>query len=262
MKKYYVIGNKASTSLSPIIFNYWFNKYRIDAKYGYLEWKNRRFDKLIEKTLLDKNIFGLNITIPFKQKIMKHLHDADNHSKNINAVNCVSIKKKIKGFNTDWSGYYKTLPKKIKISKNSKILLIGYGGAALAIHYVLITKGFKNITVVNRSRKKIKFVKKTIFTKNDNNIGEHLKKADLIINTTPKNPIKKEYKTFVDKKTYLSDIVYNPKETSFLKQFPENKKIYGIYMLLEQAILCFEIWFGFKPLIDKKLIRILEKKIK
>ena len=262
MKKYYVIGNKTSNSLSPTIFNYWFKKYNIKAKYGYLEWKNESFDKLIKKTLLDKSIFGLNVTIPFKQKVMKHLQGLDKHSKKINAVNCVSIKKTTTGFNTDWNGYYKTLPEKIKKKKDSKILLIGYGGAALAIHYVLIQKGFTNIAIINRSRKKLKFINKTRFTKNENKINLYLRGVDLVINTTPKNPIKNKHRALISEKTFLSDINYKPKETSFLKQFSKNKKIYGISMLIEQAIPCFNLWFGFKPSVDKKLINILEKKIK
>ena len=54
--------------------------------------------------------------------------------------------------------------------------------------------------------------------------------------------------------------MYSPKETSFLKPFAKNKKIYGMSMLTQQAALCFRLWFGFKPSIDQKLIEILDKK--
>ena len=63
----------------------------------------------------------------------------------------------------------------------------------------------------------------------------------------------------IKKTTLLSDIVYNPKETGFLSSFTENKKIYGISMLIEQAALSFKIWLGFKPCVDKKLVKILDK---
>ena len=85
--------------------------------------------------------------------------------------------------------------------------------------------------------------------------------SDLIINSTSINPIDKNTSKLVSPKAILSDIVYKPKETQFLKSFPENKKIYGIYMLLEQAVPCFEMWLGFKPTIDDRLIKILDKKI-
>ncbi len=261
MNKYFVVGNKTSKSLSPTIFNYWFKKYKIRAKYDFIEVNEKKIDLTIKELLKDKNVKGLNVTIPYKQKIMKHINHCDKHAKKINAVNCVSIGRSVVGNNTDWQGYYKSLPKHSKL-KNKNILLIGYGGASLAIHYVLKLKGFKNITIINRSKKKIKFVKKNEFTKKIENIDKYLKSADFIINTTPKNPIKPKHIKLVKKTALLSDIVYSPKETAFLKKFPKNKKVYGISMLIEQAVFSFKLWLGFTPLIDSKLIKILDKKIK
>ena len=260
MKKFYVIGSKASSSLSPTIFNYWFKKYKISAKYGFIETNKENFDIKIKKLLKEKNLNGLNITIPFKKTIMKHINVLDTHSKKINAVNCLVIKSKIRGYNTDWQGYYRTIPKANTL-KNKNTLLIGYGGAAVAIHYVLKKKGFKNITIINRTKKKLRYEKKTTYTKSLSRITDYLAESDLIINSTPTNPIDKKTIKLVSPKAILSDIVYKPKETQFLKSFPKNKKIYGIYMLLEQAVPCFEMWFGFKPTIDSRLVKILDKKI-
>ena len=259
MKKFYVIGDNVSKSLSPTIFNYWFKKHKINAKYGFVELNTNNFDRRIKQILKDKSVYGLNITIPFKQKIMKHIDALDRHSRTINAVNCVSKNSKIKGTNTDWLGYYKTLPKKKE--KNKKVIIIGYGGAALAIHYVLKQKGYKKILIFNRTRKRINFEHELKYTKKPSTIERYLKGASIIINTTPKHPLNKNLIGLVNKKTVLSDIVYSPKDTSFLKNFPHNKKIYGISMLLEQAALCFKLWFGFKPPYDLKLISNLEKKI-
>ena len=261
MNNYFVVGNSVSTSLSPTIFNYWFKKYKIKASYGYIEIKNKNFTKEITEAINNKETKGLNITIPFKKQIIKHIDILDKHSKKINAVNCILIGKKIKGINTDWLGYFNSLPKNINI-KNKTILLVGYGGAAQAIHYVLRKKGFKKIIIFNRTRRKINFFKKLKYTKNLNTLDKYLESAGLIINTTPKNVIKKSKKHLVDKDVLLSDIVYSPKETEFLKMFPKNKKIYGISMLLHQAIPCFKLWFGFNPSVDTKLIKILNKKIK
>ena len=261
MKKYFVVGNKASKSMSPVIFNHWFKRYKINATYGYLELNNNNFDKKIKEIMSDKKVGGLNITIPFKKRIMSHINFFDKHSKKIKAVNCVVTSPKTKGINTDWEGYYKTLPK-IKNLKNKKILLIGYGGAALAIHYVLTNKGFKNITVINRTKKKLNFISGTKFTKSQSQLNKHLGTADIIINTTPLNPISSKSKNLVNTNTLLSDIVYKPKETKFLSKFPNNKKIYGISMLIEQAVPCFKIWFGFKPNIDKGLFKALDKHLK
>mgnify|MGYP001322607243 CR=1 FL=1 len=192
---------------------------------------------------------------------MKHVHNLNKHSKEINAVNCLTVKSKIKGTNTDWIGYFKTLPKN-KNLKKKKTLIIGYGGAALAIHYVLKKKGFKHITIINRTKKKLRFENETKYTRSMSGLGKHLKTAQIIINTTPKNPISNKNKKLVGPNVLLSDIVYKPKETNFLKMFPKNKKIYGISMLLEQAIPCFKMWFGFNPRIDPKLTKLLNNKIK
>ena len=214
MKTFYVVGSRASKSLSPTIFNYWFKKYKIKASYDYLECDEKHFDKKIKETLKKNNLRGLNITIPFKKKIMKHVDVLDKHSKKIKAVNCLLLKNKIKGYNTDWIGYYETLPKKINPKKN-KVILIGYGGAALAIHYVLQLNGFKEIMIFNRSKKKINFEKKIKYTIPLNKLNLYLSCADIIINTTPKNPIKDKDKGLVSSTTLLSDIVYNPKKTTF-----------------------------------------------
>ena len=260
MKKLYVVGDKSSKSLSPTIFNHWFLKYKIKAKYNHIEINKKNFDKKIQKLLREKNLLGLNITTPYKKTIIKYLDDLDSHSKKINAVNCVLfIKGKKRGINTDWIGYKNSL-KKIKINKNKKILIIGYGGAAQAVHYCFLKNGFKNTHVFNRTKKKIIKTKK--YTKNFNEIKKHTKEATLIINTTPTNILKKDTAAQINKNTIVSEIVYRPKITKFLKQFPDNKKIFGIEMLIQQAVPCFKKWFGFTPSVDHVLLNKLDKKIK
>ena len=260
MKKLYVVGNKVSKSLSPTIFNYWFKKYKINAKYKYIEISDRNFDKEIKKILNDKTVVGVNITIPFKKKIIKHVDILDKHSSKIGAVNFVKTGASFKGYNSDWIGYSKSLPKNIRL-KNKKVVLFGYGGAAHSVHYLLKKRGVKNLLIINRSRKKLLF-ERNKYTITKKNIESYLKNSDLIINTTPINPIEKKLIKEIGPKAIISDIVYNPKLTKFLKLFPNNKKVFGINMLIEQAIPCFSKCFLLKPEVDQKLISILEKKIK
>ena len=109
-KKAYVIGTNVSKSLSPTIFNYWLSKYRIEAEYGYKEITEENFDREIKSTLEEDGLCGLNITIPFKEKIIQHLDILDKHSAQIGAVNCVSkIDKTLNGANTDWLGFQESL---------------------------------------------------------------------------------------------------------------------------------------------------------
>ena len=261
MKIFFVIGNKTSQSLSPLIFNHWFKKYNIAAKYSFLEVKKNNFEKVLLEKINDEKTFGFNVTIPFKRDIFKYISIKNSHAKNIGAINCVKIQKKNKGINTDWTGYLNSI-KEYNINKSKKIIVLGCGGASKAIVYGLYRKGFKNVLVFNRSKELIKFEEKKIYTKEYSTIDNHLNDVGLIINTTPVNPLSKKQTMKVDKNTVVSDIVYRPKNTVFLNNFKENKKIFGISMLVEQAILCFYEWFGFRPKVDFELVKKLNIKIK
>ena len=71
MRNFFVIGDQASKSLSPLIFNHWFKKYNIQAKYSFLEVTKKNFDSEIVKKLNNKHTHGFNVTIPFKKDIIK-----------------------------------------------------------------------------------------------------------------------------------------------------------------------------------------------
>ena len=81
MKKAYVIGKNVSKSLSPTIFNYWFKKYNIEGEYEFKEISESDFNNIIPSILKEKDLCGLNITIPFKEKIIEHLHSIDKYAK-------------------------------------------------------------------------------------------------------------------------------------------------------------------------------------
>ena len=256
-KKAYVVGTNVSKSLSPLIFNYWFKKYKIDGSYGYKEIKEKNFDLEIKKILQEEGVRGINVTIPFKEKIIKHLSQQNKHAKLIGAVNCVSItNKKTKGINTDWTGF-KDSTKHIK--KRNVAMVLGYGGSAKAVIYALKHMGFKKIMVFNRTFNKIKKLKNIKAHKLEE-ISDYFYTADIIVNTIPKNFISKllKFKQNLNKKTHKTgygfDLVYNS-PTLFLDSISKTKRIYGVEMLAHQAAPCFYKWFGKKPKVDKKLIK-------
>ena len=156
---------------------------------------------------------------------------------------------------------YKKLLTKHKINNKNKVIILGYGGAAMAIYYSLTQCGFEEILVFNRTKRAIRNINKKKYTKNIKGLQKHLADTSLIINTTPTNLLKKNQHQNIKKTAIISDIVYSPKNTTFLNQFKKNKKIYGISMLLYQAAPCFREWFGFEPSIDKGLLKELENKI-
>jgi len=271
MKKAYVIGKNASKSLSPTIFNYWFNKYNIEGEYGFKEISESDFKKNIPTILKEKNLCGLNITIPFKEEIIEHLHSIDKNAEQIGAVNCVSkTKEGFSGSNTDWIGFEESIKWQekqniTKIITKEKAILIGYGGASKAILYSLLKTGFKKIRVFNRDFSKIKDLKNISVHKLDE-IKNYFSDANLVINTIPIN-YNKDLNLGVNKNNLAEDKFFNTphgfdacynQNTFFLNHFNERKRFYGLHMLIHQAIPCFHKWYGVKPEVDKKLITLLE----
>ena len=263
----FVLGNNVSTSLSPIIFNYWFVKHSVSASYGYKEIKEEEFSKKIKKILTIKDVCGLNITIPFKEKIIPYLDDLDEPSQKIGAVNCVTIKnKKFYGSNTDWIGFSETLKEQIKKNKiiKKEAIIIGYGGTAKAILYALLKLKYKKIHIFNRSLDKMKNINnKAVETHRLTLIKNFINNSNLIINTTPINPLKDlKISKKLSPNTIISDVVYKPPETKFLKYFKNQKiKTNGLSMLVNQASPCFKKWFGTKPIIDHDLFKAIRKNI-
>jgi len=276
-KKAYVIGTNVSNSLSPMIFKYWFDKYNVLGEYEYIEIKENNFHKEIKTILKDDNLCGLNITIPFKEKIIPHLTKISSHAKKIMAVNCVTTKKGLMfGKNTDWLGFYNALTDFKKTSKQSEIkmknnigIVLGYGGSGKAVVYALNHMGFKTIKVFNRTFEKIKNINKetnnwlstsktTITPYIIKDLLKHTLTADLIVNTIPTN-IMEGFK-HKGKNTIGVDIVYKPKNgTGFLNSFFSPNRMQGLNMLVHQAAPCFEEWFGVEPEIDSSLFSFLYK---
>ena len=138
-KKAYVIGANVRTSLSPAIFNYWFDKYNVDGEYGYIEIEEKNFEKEIKTILKDSDLVGLNITMPYKEKIIPYLKHKerdwttlDHTAKNTGAVNHIikNISGGWTGCNSDDFGFGKAIEPFEKQIKTKTAIVIGYGGAA------------------------------------------------------------------------------------------------------------------------------------
>ena len=292
MKKAYVVGNNVNTSLSPTIFQYWFEKYNIDGEYGYLEFKNDKIfeKKITEHILFDDELVGFNITTPYKEKIISTLNKSinhnlqlSNHAASIGAINLLNITRDPgpnpvpgglfwSGHNTDMGGFEESL-KKQKNLKRDKAIVIGFGGASKAIIYSLVLQRFNEIHIFNRNFEKLisglnNWSKKLHIPQHIWNpkphkledLKKHTNKGDLIINTTPVNVLEDSLTWKISPDTTGFDIVYNPKEgTGFLKHFKSNKRIEGIQMLVYQAAPCFKMWFGVEPEIDEGLFDVLYK---
>ncbi len=237
---YGLIGKKISYSFSKEYFTEKFKKEKIDnTKYENFDLeKIKNFPEIISK---NKNIKGLNVTIPYKEQIIPYLDHIDEKAKNIGAINTIKIENNfLKGFNTDEYGFRNSLVPHLK-KHHKSALILGTGGASKAIAYSLKKL---NISYEFVSRQKnAKYNYKSI-TKND--ISKNL----LIINCTPLGTFPNiEMKPEIcyegiSNKHLLFDLIYNPIETAFLKMGKQNgaKTINGLKMLELQAEKAWEIW--------------------
>ena len=204
-------------------------------------------------------ISGFNVTIPHKIEIVNYLDDLDTTSEKIGAVNTVLNDDGIlRGFNTDMDGFLEPIKRKEISIRDSKILLLGAGGASRAIIAGFQKEGANSIVIANRTKENGE--KLCEFSKNmgldaksvhlDEMDGLH-EKFDFIVNASSlglKNEENIIPEKFMDEQTTVYDIVYKPVKTDLIVKAKEKKSkiIFGYEMLLGQAIRSFEIW------LDKK----------
>ena len=133
-KKFGIIGNPIKHSLSPVLHNYWFNKYNIDAKYSIIDVKENEIESLVQK-IKNKELAGINITLPYKQKIVSHVDILVNDALVTSSVNTVYMTEEdtIVGENTDVFGLQAAYLKEIDNASSMKALVIGAGGVAPSV---------------------------------------------------------------------------------------------------------------------------------
>lgn len=257
-KTFAVIGDPINHSLSPNIHSAAFRDLNLDSSYIAYRIPKGELKEGID-ALKKIKIDGFNVTVPHKVEMMKYLDKMDESCSLIGAVNTVTNNEGVlKGFNTDMDGFLDPLKeKKIKI-QDTKILLLGAGGAARAIVAGFAKEHAKHITVVNRTLENannlVQFANKIGLnsdTINFEKFGNNLEDYDIIVNATSiglKNESSLISFESIKPETIVYDIVYMPMNTDFLKNAKEKGAIiiYGYEMLLGQAVRAFEIWHGMK----------------
>ena len=256
-KSFAVIGDPIDHSLSPNIHSAAFRELNLDSSYIGYRIPKGELEGGIEG-LKKIKINGFNITIPHKIEMMKYLDKIDESCSIIGAVNTVVNNDGVlKGYNTDMDGFLEPLKKRNVSIQNSKVLLIGAGGAARAIVAGIAKEKAKSIDIANRTIENAnnlsEFAQKIGLSANVKKIEDvdNLENYDIIINATSiglkneKSPISFEG---MKEKTIVYDIVYAPMNTDFIKKAKEKKLevIYGYEMLLGQATRAFEIWHEMK----------------
>ena len=257
-KSFAVIGDPIDHSLSPNIHSAAFRELNLDSSYIGYRIPKGELEGGVEG-LKKIKINGFNITIPHKIEMMKYLDKMDESCSIIGAVNTVVNNEGVlKGYNTDMDGFLEPLKKRNITIQNSKVLLIGAGGAARAIVAGIAKEKAASIDIANRTIEKAnnlsEFATKlglSANVKKIESIDTATENYDIIINATSIG-LKDEPSVIsfegINEKTAVYDIVYAPMNTDFIKKAKEKNAIiiYGYEMLLGQAIRAFEIWHEMK----------------
>lgn len=243
-KKFGLIGSTVSHSFSKAYFDEkFFNEGLRDYHYDLYPLKN--VDEL--KTLLKENpdLYGLNVTIPYKEQVLKFLSDIDPFAKTIGAVNVIKIMNgKLKGFNTDSDAFLESVDKWFPKTEGSKALILGTGGSSKAVQFALkkLNIAFK---LVSREKTLGDYTYQDL-EKNPTIIST----SNLIINTTPLGmtpdtnampPIDYE---LLGPTHFVYDLIYNPARTKFLQKAEMRGTTIknGLEMLHIQAEKAWVIW--------------------
>ena len=275
MNKYFVIGNPIEHSLSPLIHNYWIKKNNIRAIYDKKKLSSTELKDLIIK-IREKNISGVNVTVPFKKEVIPFLDKLTLDAEATQSVNTILLTNdsKIVGHNTDIVGFENAIKDTKFNLSGKKILILGSGGVTTSIIFALYKMKVSNITLTNRTKTKAEYLQKfynSIAVKENrwNEIkviewGE-MPEFDMIINATSvglnnDDNLNLDFSK-IGKNKFFYDVIYNPKETNFLKQGKDlgNKTENGKKMFIFQAAEAFKIWHDIRPEINEEVENLLDQ---
>ena len=246
MDKYGLIGYPLGHSFSISYFNQKFADEGVNAKYENFEIAS--IDQLEEVLASNPELCGLNVTIPYKEKVMPYLDSISPEAQAIGAVNVIRVthegkEVKLKGFNSDVIGFTKSIEPMLE-SYHKKALILGTGGASKAINYGLKSLGLETVYVSRYERPgTIQYEHIT---------PEVVREYNVIVNCTPVGmyPHTEECPLLpyeaMDGHTILYDLIYNPDETLFMRKGAEHgaQTKNGLEMLLLQAFTSWEFWHG------------------
>ena len=263
MKKYLVIGNPIEHSLSPKLHNYWFEKNNIDANYSKRKIDKKEVQGVISE-IKNKKLAGVNVTVPFKSDVIPFLDTLSEESKITQSVNTIYIHNdKLIGHNTDIKGFKLSLEETQFNLKDKKIFILGAGGVVPSIIYALEKSGVSNITISNRTKQKAEDLKKNFPNTNIVDWGNQ-PEFDMIINATSlglnkEDDIGLNFKD-MNKEKLFYDVIYNPKETNFLKTGKSLgcQVCNGKMMFIYQAFEAFKLWHKVEPKINEDLKKFLD----
>jgi shikimate dehydrogenase len=243
MRKFGLIGFPLSHSFSKKYFTEKFQELGIAEDNQYELYSIEKVEELKKILIENPELAGLNITIPHKLNILPLLHEIDDAAQRIGAVNVIKIleNNKLKGYNSDYYGFKKSLEAFLGGKKNIKALVLGNGGASKAVVVALQDMGIEYKLVSRRKEGEV-----ISYYKANDLLGSH----HLVINCTPLGTYPAinecpdlDYDVLTNKH-YFHDLIYNPGETLFMRKAKDNgaNTKNGYDMLVFQAEKSWEIW--------------------
>lgn len=246
MDKYGLIGYPLGHSFSIGYFNEKFENEGIDAKY--INFEIPTIEHLREVLDSTPDLKGLNVTIPYKEKVIEYLDSVSPEARAIGAVNVIRVTHKgkktlLKGFNSDVIGFTQSIEPMLE-KCHKKALILGTGGASKAIDYGLRSLGLETVFVSRYERPGT--------VQYDKLKPEDVKEYNVIVNCTPLGMYPKTEECpllpyeAMDSNNLLYDLIYNPDETMFMKMGKKYGATVknGLEMLLLQAFASWEFWNG------------------
>ena len=261
IKKYLVIGNPISHSLSPQLQNYWIKTNNIKAIYDKIKVEDHELNTFIQN-IREQKIAGCNVTVPFKNAVIPYLDILSPEAKKTQSVNTIVFDgTKLVGHNTDIVGFSKAI-ENIKYSlKDKKVFILGAGGVVPSIIFALNKMKASEIIISNRTRQKAENIKAEFKDIKVLDWGE-IPGFDIIINATSlglnNEEINLDFNNIGRNKLFY-DVIYNPTKTNFLKEGKRlgNQTENGRLMFAYQAQQAFKLWHGIEPKIDRETIEVL-----
>jgi len=270
---YGIIGHPVGHSLSPVMHNASFEALGLHATMEVYDIKPESLKDALE-SFIKLGFGGINVTIPHKQTIIPFLDDIDEEAGIIGAVNTVRFRDgRTEGFNTDAHGFRQTLEPYRSSIEGSRFVVLGAGGAARAVTYVLL-RFFRTAQIVIAARtasgsktlvehfKGFHGSRLAASTLDDPHLSRMVRDSEVIINATPVGMFPKtgeavvEGTEFRDGQTVV-DLIYRPLQTELLRRAKQHgaRAVSGLEMFIHQGARAFEIWTGKGMDIDR--VRIL-----
>ena len=255
-----VIGHPVNHSRSPRMHNFWLAHFGLEGYYIPLDIDPKKFERSI-RNLPELGLVGANITIPYKEKVLKIADKISDRAALVGAANTLTFLPNggIYADNTDGYGFLQNIKSKYKdwSAREGISVVFGAGGASRAILAALIEDGASDIILANRTRSRADQLRSDFGAKIKvvewMKVQNYLSEASTIINTTSLGMVGKTDLPIplntLKKNTLVTDIVYTPIETHLLATATKMgcRTVDGLGMLIHQAIPGFERWFGIRP---------------